>query len=388
MPEFTRDELHAIQETADRIGAEVAPYAAQMDEEERYAPEVLDIFRRRGVWDMLIPEKGEHPSMTTQSLLIEEVARRCTSSSLLLHSQSAAAHTLVLAGSNAGEEILDGLRSGRHRCGWAISEPEAGSDVLSMRTRAVRDGDDWVITGTKRWISNSGAADHYLVFARTSNERTGRALSTFIIPADAPGFDVGRHERKMGLRASPTGDISFDQVRVPHDAVLGEIGDGFTLALDTLRWSRPLIGSVAVGLARGAYDEAAAYARTREQFGEPIIAFQAVGHLIAEMVTRIAAARALLYQAAQSADETGELPPTWEAASIKSFCSDVAMQVATDAVQVHGGYGYTRDYPVERMMRDAKVLQIFEGTNQIQRNALMTAARRWSVPGAPFSAGS
>lgn len=387
MHEFTKDELRALQATADAIGAEVEPYAAQMDEEERYLPEVLELFRRRGVWDMLIPEKGEHPSMTTQSLLIEEVARRCTSSSLLLHSQTAAAHTLVLAGGGAGAEILDGLRSGRSFCGWAISEPEAGSDVLSMRTRAVRDGTDWVISGTKRWISNAGAADHYLVFARTSEERSGRALSTFVVPGDAPGFELGRHERKMGLRASPTGDIMLDRVRVPDDALLGEIGGGLKLALDTLSWSRPLIGSVAVGVARGAYDEAVSYARTREQFGQPIIAFQAVGHLIAEMVTRIAAARAMLYQAALRSDETGELPSTWEAASIKSFCSDVAMQVATDAVQVHGGYGYTKDYPVERMMRDAKVLQIFEGTNQIQRNAIMAQAGRWTTPGAPFSPG-
>jgi len=383
--EYTDDELAAMQATADQIGAEVAPYAARMDAEEAYAPELLEQLRRRGVWEMLVEAPGEHPSMTAQSLLIEEVARRCTSTSLLLHSQTAAAHTLVLAGPDDDFGILAGLRSGEQRCGWAISEPEAGSDVLGMRARAVRDGDDWVISGTKRWITNAGAAAHYLVFARTSDERTGRALSAFVVPADAPGFEVGRLEHKMGLRASPTGDVSLDQVRVPGRALLGEVGGGLALALDTLRWSRTLIGSVAVGVARGAYDEAVSYARTREQFGEPILSFQAVGHMIADMATQTAAARALLYEAARRADQRGDLPTLFEAAAIKLFCSDVAMKVATDAVQVHGGYGYTREYPVERMMRDAKVLQIFEGTNQIQRNTIVSQIQRWTAPGAPFS---
>jgi acyl-CoA dehydrogenase len=262
------------------------------------------------------------------------------------------------------ERFLPGCASGERSPAFALSEPEAGSDPAGMKTTAVQDGDEWVINGTKNWISNLGIADFYILFAVT--DRESRRMTAFVVEADRPGFSVGKLEHKLGIRASPTGQPIFEDVRVPHDNVIGEVGKGLSVALGTLERTRLGAAAQAVGIAQGATDYAVAYARERRQFGKPINEFQGIGFKLADMETRTAAARELLYKACAMADQ-GHAERAKYSSMAKVFCSDNAMAVTVDAVQVLGGYGYVKEYPVERMMRDAKITQIYEGTNEIQR---------------------
>jgi alkylation response protein AidB-like acyl-CoA dehydrogenase len=265
------------------------------------------------------------------------------------------------------QRLLPRCATGEWSPAFALSEPEAGSDPGGMLTRAVNDGDEWVITGTKNWITNLGVADFYVVFAVTDAAAGhSRGITAFVVEADRPGFSVGKLEHKLGIRGSPTGQPIFDGVRVPHANVIGEVGRGFKVAMATLDRSRLGVGAQALGIAQGATDYAAAYARERRQFGKPINSFQAIQFKLADMETQCAAGRELLYQACARVDR-GDPEVGKYSAMAKLFCSDAAMAVTVEAIQILGGYGYVKEYPVERMMRDAKITQIYEGTNEIQR---------------------
>jgi alkylation response protein AidB-like acyl-CoA dehydrogenase len=307
---------------------------------------------------------------------IEEVAKACASSSLLLAVQDLGSLPIRLAGSEELKaRVLPRLASGEWLAAFALSEPDAGSDPRAMRTRARRDGDGWVIDGAKNWITNAGVAHAYVVFAVTDPDApSSRGISAFLVEADRPGFSISRLEHKMGMRGSPTGQPVFDAVRVPAANLVGQAGEGFKIAMRTLDHSRLGIAAQALGIAQGATDYAVGYARERIAFGQPLIDLQGIGFKLADMETRCAAARELLYRAAAKA-ERGERDFGKYSAMAKLFCSDVAMEVTVEAVQVLGGYGYVTEYPVERMMRDAKLTQIYEGTNEIQRVVIARALR-------------
>jgi alkylation response protein AidB-like acyl-CoA dehydrogenase len=273
------------------------------------------------------------------------------------------------------ERFLPRCATGEWSPAFALSEPEAGSDPGGMITRAVRDGDEWVIDGTKNWITNLGVADFYVVFTVTDRDvGHSRGITAFVVEADRPGFSVGKLEKKLGIRGSPTGQPIFDGVRVPHENIVGEEGHGFKVAMATLDISRLGAAAQALGIAQGATDYAAAYARERRQFGQPINSFQGIQFKLADMETRCAAGRELLYQACAKVDR-GDADVGKYTAMAKLFCSDTAMAVTPEAIQVLGGYGYVKEYPVERMMRDAKITQIYEGTNEIQRLVIARTMR-------------
>jgi alkylation response protein AidB-like acyl-CoA dehydrogenase len=304
------------------------------------------------------------------------------------------AHTLALAGTPSALALVDQMRGGLIT-GWALTEADAGSDVLNMASTARREADSYVINGSKRFISNAGIAGHYLVFARTAPERSSRAISAFLVPAVADGLSVPRQERKLGLRACPTGDLILQDVAVPSAALVGRLGQGVGLALDTLRWSRPLIGAVGLGIARGAYQALGdLIASDPDGVAGLSGAQQDVGHQVADLVIQIAAARALLYDVARRADQEGALPAVWEASASKTFCSDVAMEVVCQALVLGGRAAVRPGAALQRCFRDAKVTQIFEGTNQIQRNAIVknlpsftegtgVVSAPWGAPGKP-----
>jgi len=264
------------------------------------------------------------------------------------------------------------ISEGRAQASYCLSEAEAGSDVASMTTRAERDGDEWVINGRKQWITNAGISDFYVVFAKTDRSSGHRGITCFVVEKDRPGFSVGKLEHKLGIRASPTGEVILEDVRVPHENIVGEEGKGFYYAMGTFDWSRPVIGAQAVGIAQGALDYAANYMQERKTFGQSLTTYQGLQFMVADMAMEIEAARGLVYRAAAMAD-VHHPDLTRMASMAKCFAGDVAMKVTTDAVQLLGGYGFTKDFPVERMFRDAKITQIYEGTNQIQR---MVIARK------------
>jgi alkylation response protein AidB-like acyl-CoA dehydrogenase len=348
----------------------IAPRAAEIDERAEYPHDLRQLLAEQDV--LGLPFDTEHGGTGTGTLMlniaIEEIAKACGSTALILMVQELGTLPIKLFGSDElKERLLPRCASGEWSPAFALSEPDAGSDPGGMITRAVKDGDEWVIDGAKNWITNLGIADFYVVFAVTNRE-AGHAhgITAFVVEADRPGFSVGKLEHKLGIRGSPTGQPIFDGVRVPEENVVGEVGQGFKVAMATLDRSRLGAGAQALGLAQGATDYAAAYARERRQFGKPINAFQAIQFKLADMETQCAAGRELLYQACAKVDR-GEADIGKYTAMAKLFCSDAAMQITIEAIQVLGGYGYVKEYPVERMMRDAKITQIYEGTNEIQR---------------------
>jgi alkylation response protein AidB-like acyl-CoA dehydrogenase len=348
----------------------VAPRAAEIDEKAEYPHDLRELFAEHDLFGL--PFDTEHGGTGTGTLMlnmaIEEIAKACASSALMLMVQELGTLPIKLFGTDEQKQrLLPKCASGEWTPAFALSEPDAGSDPGGMRTRAVRDGDEWVIEGTKNWITNLGIADFYVVFAVTDPE-AGRShgISAFVVEADRPGFSVGKLEHKMGIRGSPTGQPIFDQVRVPAENLIGDVDDGFKVAMGTLDHSRLGVAAQGLGLAQGATDYAASYAKERRQFGKPIASFQGIQFKLADMETRCAAARELLYKACAKVDRR-EPDMGKYSAMAKLFCSDTAMAVTTEAVQVLGGYGYVKEYPVERMMRDAKITQIYEGTNEIQR---------------------
>jgi alkylation response protein AidB-like acyl-CoA dehydrogenase len=299
--------------------------------------------------------------------VIEEVARACASSSLIPAVNKLGTMPLLLAGSEElKRRYLTPVASGDAMFSYCLSEPEAGSDAAAMTTRAVRDGDHWVLNGVKRWITNAGISEYYTVFAVTDPTARSRGISAFVVEKSDEGVSFGAPEKKLGIKGSPTREVYFDNVRLPADRIIGAEGTGFATAMQTLDHTRVTIAAQAVGIAQGALDFAMGYVKERRQFGKPVADFQGIQFMIADMGMKLEAARQMTYVAAGKS-ERGDADLTFFGAAAKCFASDAAMAITTDAVQLLGGYGYTRDYPVERMMRDAKITQIYEGTNQVQR---------------------
>jgi alkylation response protein AidB-like acyl-CoA dehydrogenase len=356
----------------------IAPRAAQIDDRAEYPQDLRELLAEQDI--LGLPFESEHGGTGTGTLMlnmaVEEIAKACASTALILMVQELGTLPIKLFGSHElKERFLPRCASGEWSPAFALSEPEAGSDPGGMITKAVPDGDEWVIDGTKNWITNLGIADFYVVFAVTNREAGhSRGITAFVVEADRPGFSVGKLEHKLGIRGSPTGQPIFDGVRVPAANIVGEVNDGFKVAMSTLDRSRLGVAAQALGIAQGATDYAAAYARERRQFGKPINAFQAIQFKLADMETKCAAARELLYQACAKIDR-GDADVGKYSAMAKLFCSDTAMEVTVEAIQVLGGYGYVKEYPVERMLRDAKITQIYEGTNEIQRLVIARTMR-------------
>ena len=356
----------------------IAPRAAEIDERAEYPHDLRQLLSEQDI--LGLPFEIEHGGTGTGTLMlnmaVEEIAKACASTALILMIQELGTLPVKLFGTDElKQRLLPRCASGEWTPAFALSEPEAGSDPGGMLTRARREGDEWVITGTKNWITNLGVADFYVVFAVTNPDAGhSRGITAFVVEADRPGFSVGKLEHKLGIRGSPTGQPIFDGVRVPQDNVIGEINDGFKVAMATLDRSRLGVAAQALGIAQGATDYAAAYAQERRQFGKPIASFQAIQFKLADMETQCAAGRELLYQACAKIDR-GDPDVGKYSAMAKLFCSDTAMSVTVEAVQVLGGYGYVKEYPVERMMRDAKITQIYEGTNEIQRLVIARTLR-------------
>ena len=375
IPQEHRD----FRETIRQIARErIAPRAAEIDERAEYPHDLRALLSEQDI--LGLPFEIEHGGTGTGTLMlniaIEEMAKACASTALILMVQELGTLPIRLFGTPEQQQrFLPRCATGEWTPAFALSEPDAGSDPGGMLTRAVCEGDEWVIEVAKNWITNLGIADFYVVFAVTDREAGhSRGITAFVVEADRPGFSVGKLERKLGIRGSPTGQPIFEEVRVPVHNVIGEVNDGFKVAMATLDRSRLGVAAQALGIAQGATDFAAAYARERRQFGQPINTFQAIQFKLADMETQCAAGRELLYQACSKVDrEDADLGKY--SAMAKLFCSDVAMRVTVEAVQVLGGYGYVKEYPVERMLRDAKITQIYEGTNEIQRVVIARTMR-------------
>ncbi|MDP2773723.1 MAG: acyl-CoA dehydrogenase family protein [Nocardioides sp.] len=364
------DEHRAIREAVRAVAeAKVAPYAAAVDEEARYPEEAAAALLAADFHAPHVPEEygGAGADALATVLVIEEIARVCVSSSLIPAVNKLGSLPVQLAGSEVlKKDYLGRLAAGEGGFSYCLSEPDAGSDAVAMKTRAVRDGDDWVLNGVKRWITNAGVSEFYTVLAVTDPESRSRGISAFVVEKSDEGVSFGAPERKLGIKGSPTREVYLDNVRIPGDRIIGAEGTGFETAMRTLDHTRVTIAAQAVGVAQGALDYALGYAKERQQFGKSISDFQGLQFLLADMGMKVEAARQMTYAAA-GRSERNDPDLTFFGAAAKCFASDVAMEVTTNAVQVLGGYGYTRDYPVERMMRDAKITQIYEGTNQVQR---------------------
>ena len=371
MTDFALSEEHEAFRVAVRRFAEkeIAPHAAEADEKEAYPRASFDAYRDSGFVRSIYPAQygGDDGDTLTYALLVEEIARVCASSSLFALISRLGITALLLHGS---EELktryVPRIASGEWQASYCLSEPNAGSDVAAMSTRAVRDGDRYVLTGRKAWITNAGVSDLYTVFAKTDPAAGHRGISAFVVESGFTGFSVGKLEHKLGVRGSPTGEILLDDVPVPAANLIGEEGRGFHYAMGALDRSRPIVGAQAVGIAQGALEVAGRYAAERRQFDQPVADFQGVQFMLADMATQLEAARLLVYAACARID-AGTPGVARLSAMAKLMASDTAMRITTDAVQLLGGAGYTRDFPVERMMRDAKITQIYEGTNQVQR---------------------
>ena len=365
------EDHEAIREAVRAIAQDkIAPFAAAVDEESRYPQEAHDALVASDFFAPHVPEEfgGVGADALATCIVIEEVARVCASSSLIPAVNKLGSLPVILAGSaDLKSRYLTPLAAGESTFSYGLSEREAGSDTASMKCRAVRDGDDWVLNGQKSWITNAGVSQFYTVLAVTDPDGVrGNNVTAFVVEASDEGFSVGEKERKLGIKGSPTRELHFEQCRVPGDRVVGEVGAGLKLALATLDHTRVTIGAQAVGIAQGALDEAVAYVKERRQFGKAVADFQGIQFMLADMAMELEAARQLVYVAAAKS-ERGDADLPFFGAAAKCYASDVAMKVTTDAVQLLGGAGYTRDFPLERMMRDAKITQIYEGTNQIQR---------------------
>ncbi len=366
------DEQREIRELVRTLARErIAPRAAEIDKSAEFPWDVAELFRDHEIFGLLFDEEygGAGASALMTLVAIEEVSKVCATSGLIIAVQELGSLGLKLAGTEEQKQrYLPRLASGEWLCAYALTEPGSGSDSAAMRSEARQQGDEYVINGSKRFITNAGVAELYTVFAKTDPAGGHAGISAFVVEASTPGFEIGRIEPKMGIKGSTTGEVFFNDMRVPAGNLLGEEGDGFKIAMRVLDRSRPGIGAQGLGLAQGATDYALEYAKTRETMGKPIVQHQLVGARLADMETKCEAARGLLYRCGQMIDEGIDGPElTKISAMAKLYCTDVAMEVTTDAVQILGGYGYMQEYPVERMMRDAKITQIYEGTNEIQR---------------------
>ncbi|WP_437019461.1 acyl-CoA dehydrogenase family protein [Streptomyces sp. enrichment culture] len=361
--DMLRDAVRSLAE------AKIAPHAAAVDEEARFPHEALQALVANDLHAVHVPEEygGSGADALATVIVIEEVARVCASSSLIPAVNKLGSLPVILSGSeDLKKKYMTPLAKGDGMFSYCLSEPDAGSDAAGMKTKAVRDGDFWVLNGVKRWITNAGESEYYTVMAVTDPAKRSKGISAFVVEKSDEGVSFGAPEKKLGIKGSPTREVYLDNVRIPADRMIGEEGTGFATAMKTLDHTRITIAAQALGIAQGALDYAKGYVKERKQFGKPIADFQGIQFMLADMAMKISAARALTYQAA-AASQRVDADLTYLGAAAKCFASDVAMEVTTDAVQLLGGYGYTRDYPVERMMRDAKITQIYEGTNQVQR---------------------
>ena len=366
------EEQNAFRESVRRMAEKhVAPIAAEIDETDRFPTELVKLYGEMGLMQLWIPERygGPEGNLTMMCIAREEISRFSPSAGSIAGLNTMFIMPLLHFGSEEQRQrFLPAVAKGGVVTAIAISEPQAGSDVSAMTTKAVRDGDSYIINGRKQWCSYGVEADYIVLMARTSGDRGADGISAFVIePKTMKGVSFGRHERKMGWRGAPNTPIFLDNVRVPIENLVGEEGKGFKASMRALDLNRPTIGAQCVGLAQGALDASVAYAKERKQFRQRIGDFQGIQFMLADMVMNIEAARALVYECARAGDESDWKRLNVTASMAKCFASDMAMKVTTDAVQIFGGYGYTKDYPVERWMRDAKLAQIFEGTNQIQR---------------------
>ncbi|HAF94938.1 MAG: acyl-CoA dehydrogenase [Elusimicrobia bacterium GWC2_51_8] len=362
-----------IRDLARKIADEkIKPVAAHYDETEEFAWPIMKILAESDLFGVYIPEKygGLGGGILDMCIVTEELSRACGGIALGFAGTGLGAIPILLYGSEEQKgRFLPDIAKGKRLAAFCITEAGAGSDAGSIKMNAVKDGDHYVLNGTKQWITNAGEAEIYTVIAMTDKTKGTRGASAFIVEKGTKGMDFGKKEKKLGIRASATREVIFTDCRVPAANLISKEGMGFIVALKTFDNSRPGVAAQAVGIAQGALDHAAQYARTRVQFGQPISGFQAIGHMLADMGTQVEAARALVYAAARMVD-SGAKSVAKESAMAKLFASEVAMKVTTDAVQIFGGYGYMRDYPVEKYMRDAKITQIYEGTSQVQRNVI------------------
>jgi len=373
MDYFLDEEQTMIKDLARQIADEkVMPIRAELDEKEEFPWDIMNTLAQSDFLGIYIPEEygGMGRGGFEFSLAVEELSRACLGVSTTYAANALGTYPILLYGSEEQKKkYLPDIASGKKLVAFALTEANAGSDAAGVQTTARLEGNEYVLNGTKQWITNGGEAGIYTVIAITDKSKGARGASAFIVEKDTPGFSFGKKENKMGIRASSTRELIFENCRIPKENLIGKPGMGFIVAMKTLDSSRTGVGAQGVGVAQGAFDAAAAYALERQQFGQPIFSIQAVQHLLADMATQIEAARALVYAVAKFIDSKAK-DLSKESAMAKLFATDVAMKVTVDAVQVMGGAGYMREYPVEKMMRDAKILQIYEGTNQIQRNVI------------------
>lgn len=379
---FLTEEQEMIRELAQRIAEEkFKPIRSEMDEKGKFPEEMVRVLRESDMFGIYLPEEygGLGGGVMELCLAVEELSRVCGGMSLSLAATALATFPILLFGTEEQKKkYLPRLATGENLAAFALTEAEAGSDAGATKTTARKEGDHYILNGTKCFITNGSVADLATVIAMTDRSKGSRGASAFIVEKGMEGFSVGKEEDKMGIRASSTSELVFEDCRVPAENLISREGMGFIVAMKTLDQSRPGVAAQALGIAQGALDAALEYARQRKQFDRPIISFQGLQWMLADMATRVEAARALVYAVARAID-SGEKRMAKESAMCKLFASDTAMSVTTDAVQILGGYGYMKDYPVEKMMRDAKITQIYEGTNQIQRDVIGTQLIRESA---------
>lgn len=384
MEYFLTDEQKMIIELARKVAQEkIAPVVSHYDETEEFPWEIVKVLAESDLFGIYLPEVygGLGGGVFELCLAVEELSRVCGGISLCLAATALGTFPIILFGTDEQKKkYIPDLAKGKKLAAFALTEANAGSDAAGIQTTAKKDGDFYILNGTKQWITNGGEAEVYTVIAMTDRAKGSRGASAFIVEKGTPGFSFGKKEKKMGIRASATRELVFDNCRIHKQNLLGKEGLGFIVAMKTLDQSRPGVASQALGIAQGALDKAVEYARQRVQFEKPISSFQAVQHMLADMATQIEAARALVYAVARAID-SGAKDISKVSAMSKVFASDVAMKVTVDAVQIFGGYGYMREYPVEKMMRDAKITQIYEGTNQIQRNVIALQLIKESASG-------
>jgi len=370
---FLTEEQQMIKELTQKIANEkIIPVRAELDEKEEFPKSILNDLAQADLFALYIPEEygGMGFGCFETILAVEELSKACCGVSVSYAACALGAYPILLFGSEEQKKkYLSGIASGEKLAAFGLTEANAGSDASGIQTTATEDGDFYVLNGTKQWITNGGEADIYTVIALTDKNKGIRGASAFIVEKGTPGFSFGKKEKKLGIRCSSTRELIFENCRIPKKNIIGREGIGFIVAMKTLDVTRPGIGAQGVGLAQGALDVALNFSGERVQFGQPVYSFQAVQHMLADMAISIEAARALVYATAKTID-SGAKVFSKESAAAKTFATDTAMKVAVDAVQILGGHGYMREYPAEKMLRDAKILQIYEGTNQIQRNVV------------------
>jgi alkylation response protein AidB-like acyl-CoA dehydrogenase len=373
MDYFLNEEQIMIRDLARQIAEEkIVPVRSELDETGQFPWDIMKTLAQSDLFGLFIPEEfgGLGKGCLELSVAVEELSRACLGVSTTYAANALGTYPLLLFGTDEQKKkYLPDIATGKRLVAFGLTEANAGSDASGIQTTARLDGNEYVLNGTKQWITNGGEAEIYTIIAITDRSKGPRGASAFVVEKGTPGFSFGKKENKMGIRASATTELIFDNCRIPKDNLIGKEGAGFVVAMKTLDNSRTGVGAQGVGVAQGAFEEAVKFARQRIQFGHPVITFQAVQHMLADMATSIEAARALVYSVARLVD-SGAKDVSKESAMSKVFATDVAMRVTTDAVQVMGGSGYMKEYPVEKMMRDAKILQIYEGTNQIQRNVI------------------